>query len=412
MTEPNSTDAHAAAEAKAAQRPRRRYQGPASLSHGFRPFFLFAGVWSALAVLIWVLAFAGAFALPSAFDPLTWHVHEMVFGYAAAAIAGFLFTAVPNWTGRLPVHGGPLAAFAALWLAGRIVVVFGASVGVWPTAIIDCLFLIVLALVIGREIVIGKNRRNLVVAAVVALLALANVLTHLEPLGLAATGDLGLRLGIGVVIVLIALIGGRVTPSFTSSWLRRLGETPPNVAMTHIDRVGMVAVAAAMLAWTIVPEARGAGGLLIFAGGLTLYRLVRWRPDRTRGEPLVWVLHLGYAWLGVGLVLLGLSIATDVLLSTAALHALTAGAIGTMPLAVMSRATLGHTARTLTANRVTTLLYLCVSAAAVLRVLSPILGSMEIAALHLSATLWVIAFGGFAVAYAPMFFAPRADTTA
>ncbi len=411
MTETDPQDAHAAAEAKASQRPRRRYQGPAFFSHGFRPFFLFAGVWSALAVLIWVLAFAGAYALPSVFGPLTWHVHEMVFGYAAAAIAGFLFTAVPNWTGRLPVHGLPLAAFAGLWIAGRIVVLFGEPVGVWPTAIIDCSFLIVLALVIGREIVIGKNRRNLVVAVVVALLALANILTYLEPLGLAATGDLGLRLGIGVVIDLIALIGGRVTPSFTSSWLRRRGETPPNVAMAHIDRVGLVAVVAAMAAWTFVPEARGAGSLLIFAGGLTLYRLVRWRPDRTRGEPLVWVLHLGYAWLGVGLVLLGLSIVTDVLLPTAALHALTAGAIGTMPLAVMSRATLGHTGRALTADRVTTLLYLCVSAAAILRVLSPVLGGMEIAALHVSATLWIIAFGGFAVAYAPMFFASRADSS-
>ena len=411
MTETDPQDAHAAAEAKASQRPRRRYQGPAFFSHGFRPFFLFAGVWSALAVLIWVMAFAGAYALPSVFGPLTWHVHEMVFGYAAAAIAGFLFTAVPNWTGRLPVHGLPLAAFAGLWIAGRIVVLFGEPVGVWPTAIIDCSFLIVLALVIGREIVIGKNRRNLVVAVVVALLALANILTYLEPLGLAATGDLGLRLGIGVVIDLIALIGGRVTPSFTSSWLRRRGETPPNVAMAHIDRVGLVAVVAAMAAWTFVPEARGAGSLLIFAGGLTLYRLVRWRPDRTRGEPLVWVLHLGYAWLGVGLVLLGLSIVTDVLLPTAALHALTAGAIGTMPLAVMSRATLGHTGRALTADRVTTLLYLCVSAAAILRVLSPVLGGMEIAALHVSATLWIIAFGGFAVAYAPMFFASRADSS-
>jgi uncharacterized protein involved in response to NO len=148
---------------------------------------------------------------------------------------------------------------------------------------------------------------------------------------------------------------------------------------------------------------------LIFAGGLTLYRLIRWRVDRTLREPLVWVLHLGYAWLGGGLLLLGLSITSDVITPAAALHALTAGAIGTMPLAVMSRATLGHSGRPLAANGVTTLLYLCVSAAAVLRVLSPVWAGHETAALHLSATLWVIAFAGFAVAYAPMFFGRRVD---
>lgn len=408
----NSSDdpAHAAAEAKAAQRPRRRYAGPAIFSHGFRPFFFFAGIWAALAVLIWVLAFTGAFALPSSFDPLTWHVHEMVFGYAAAAIAGFLFTAVPNWTGRLPVHGLPMAAFAALWLAGRLAVLGGDWIGAWAAALVDCAFLLALAAVIAREIVMGKNRRNLVVAVIVAVLAVANILTHLEPLALAPTGSLGLRLGIGVVVVLIALIGGRVTPSFTSSWLRRQGATPPEVAIAHVDRVGLVAVAAAMAAWVVVPDARGTGWLLLFAGGMTLYRLARWRPHRTLAEPLVWVLHLGYAWLAAGLLLLGGTIGFDLFSPTAALHALTAGAIGTMPLAVMSRATLGHTGRPLAATRVTTGLYLCVSAAAILRVLSPVLGGMETPALHLSATLWIVAFGGFALAYAPMFFGPRADS--
>lgn len=409
MSQPTVDPDRTTAETKAAQRPRRRYAGPAFLSHGFRPFFFFAGVWAALAVFIWVLVFAGALVLPSAFDPLTWHVHEMVFGYAAAAIAGFLFTAVPNWTGRLPVHGVPLAGFAALWLAGRFAVLGSGWIGAWPTAVIDVAFLTALAAVIAREVVIGKNRRNFVVAGIVAVLAAANVLTHVEVLGIAPTGSIGLRLGIAVVVVLIALIGGRVTPSFSSSWLRRQGAPPPDVAVTHVDRVGLVAVAAAMSAWVVVPEARGTGGLLVFAGGLTLYRLARWRADRTLGEPLVWVLHLGYAWLALGLVLLGGAIGFDVFGMTAALHALTAGAIGTMPLAVMSRATLGHTGRPLVANRVTTALYLCVSAAAILRVLSPVLGGMEIPALHLSATLWIVAFGVFALTYAPMFFGARSS---
>jgi uncharacterized protein involved in response to NO len=408
MTEPTS-ETHAAAEARAAQRPRRRYAGPAFFSHGFRPFFLFAGAWAALAMLLWVLAFAGALALPSAFDPLTWHAHEMIFGYAAAAIAGFLFTAVPNWTGRLPVHGVPLAGFALLWLAGRIVVLFGATFGAWPAAIVDAAFLVALAAVIAREIVIGGNRRNLPVAAIVATLAGANVLTHLEALGLADTAGFGLRLGIGLVVVLIALIGGRVTPSFTSSWLRRQGATPPDVAVTALDKGGLALVALAMLVWVIWPEVGATGWLLLAAGLVTLVRLVRWRADRTLAEPLVWVLHLGYAWLAVGLLLLGAALAFGALTPSAALHALTAGAIGTMPLAVMSRTTLGHTGRALSANAVTTLLYLCVSAAALLRVLSPMLGDMQTGALHLSATLWIMAFAGFALTYAPMFFRPRVD---
>ena len=388
-----------------------RPQGPVFLSHGFRPFFLFAGLWAALAVLLWVFVFAGTFALPSLFDPFTWHAHEMIFGYAAAAIAGFLFTAVPNWTGRAPIRGAPLLAFAVLWLAGRVVVFFGEGLGAWPVAVIDAAFLIVLALTFAREIALGRNKRNLPVAAIVAALAGANVLTHLEPLEIAETSAPGIRLGIAVVAVLIGLIGGRVTPAFTASWLRTTGATPPDVAIKHIDRVGLAAIALAMLAWVVVPEARGTGWLLVFAGVLTAYRLARWRFDHTLAEPLVWVLHLGYAWLAAGLVLLGLSIGFDVLPTSAALHALTAGAIGTMPLAVMSRATLGHTGRALTAGRLTTLLYLCVSAAAILRVGSFGLGGMETAALHLSATLWILAFAGFVLAYAPMFFGPRVDGT-
>jgi uncharacterized protein involved in response to NO len=215
-------------------------------SHGFRPFFFFAGIWSALAVLVWVLAFAGVFVLPSAFDPISWHGHEMVFGYAAAAIAGFLFTSVPNWTGRPPLSGTPLVGFAVLWLAGRVAVLFGDLVGVWPVAIIDIAFLVILAVTIGREIIAGQNRRNLAVVVMLSLLASANILMHLEPLGLAETTDLGLRLGIGIVVALITLIGGRVTPSFTAYWLRSQNANQSAISgLSHIDRVGLVAVAAA-----------------------------------------------------------------------------------------------------------------------------------------------------------------------
>lgn len=410
MTE-SAGSAREAAEAKAQERPRRRYRGPHIFAHGFRPFFFLAGLWAATAVLLWMLAYAGAFPVPSAFDPFAWHAHEMLFGYVAAAVAGFLFTAVPNWTGRLPVHGLPLAGFAALWLAGRILVFVSGETGAVLAAAVDCAFLALLALAVLREIVAGRNWRNLPVAGIVTVFAAANLLTHLEAIGVAATGALGLRLGIGLIAVLIAVIGGRVTPSFTSSWLRRSGVTPPNVAFSNLDRLGLAAVAAGALAWIVAPESWAAAVLLLLAGVMTALRLARWRFDRTLSEPLVWILHLGYAWLAAGFLLLAAAAAFGAPTPAAALHGITAGAMGVMPLAVMTRATLGHTGRPLQANRSTVLIYAAVTAAAVLRIVSPSLGDAATPALHLSAALWIAAFFGFALVYAPMFFGPRADAS-
>jgi uncharacterized protein involved in response to NO len=197
---------------------RRTYVGPAIFSYGFRPFFFGGALWSALAILLWVPQYVGFIAVPSAIAPLDWHIHEMLFGFVPAIVAGFLLTAIPNWTGRLPVCGAPLAGLAALWLAGRVAMLSTAGIGLAAAAVIDVAFLLALAAVALREIIAGKNWRNLRVLAIVAVLIAGNIAFHIETIR-AGSADYGTRLGIGSIILLIALIGGRIIPSFTHNWL-------------------------------------------------------------------------------------------------------------------------------------------------------------------------------------------------
>ena len=198
----------------------RTHNGPAILSYGFRPFFLLGAIWAASSVALWLPMLGGAITLPTAFSPLEWHVHELVYGYVPAIVAGFLLTAVPNWTGRLPVTGGPLLALVATWVAGRLAILASARIGAPLAALVDLLFLGCLAGVIAREIVAGRNVRNVKVLALVALLAVGNAVFHWEAMT-HASGGYGMRVGIGVIVLLITLIGGRIIPSFTRNWLVR-----------------------------------------------------------------------------------------------------------------------------------------------------------------------------------------------
>jgi len=377
---------------------RRAYTGPALFSFGFRPFFLFGSIWAALAVPLWLGSFLHGG--PAAFTR-EWHIHEMIFGYLAAIMAGFLTTAVPNWTGRMPVIGGPLAALSLLWVAGRLAMLFPGPL----SAVVDSLFLVAFAGVIWREVLAGKNWRNLPVCVLVSLFALANITFHVQ-----ASGDLilGVRLALGVAATLIALIGGRITPSFTRNWLRAQGASAqPASPGGRLDKAVLGLTGAGALAWALFPEAWGSGLLLVLAGIGNLVRLARWQGLRTFREPLLGVLHLGYLWLAAALTLLGGSILTPAIPRTAGIHALTAGAIGVMTLAVMSRATRGHTGRPLSADAPTTVLYAIINLAAVSRVAAPFLPSAHVALLSLSAGLWMLAFGGFAVVYWRMLALPR-----
>lgn len=385
---------------------RRNYAGPVFLKEGFRPFFLLGGLWAALAAPLWVGVWAGYIAYGGTFDPLYWHIHEMLFGFVGAAVAGFLLTAVPNWTGRLPVRGAPLAWLAVLWVAGRAAMWWGDMIGAAATAAIDLSFLAALFVCIAIEILSGRNWRNLPVLAVLALLLTANALFHVDAAGYAVTGDIAIRLSIGAMIMMIGLVGGRVIPSFTRNWFA--GRQGPEIAMPmqRFDILALVFLGAALAAWVIVDARSEVGVALIVAGGLHFARLCRWKGWRTAAEPLVLILHAGYFWLTAGLVLLGVSmigvlVGGDIPVSeSAALHVLTIGAMGTMILAVQTRAILGHTGRTLTAGKGTCTIYGLVTLAVLLRVWFEFDGTTTL--IWLSAAAWTVGFTLFAAVYGPL----------
>ncbi|HET7409766.1 MAG TPA: NnrS family protein [Paracoccaceae bacterium] len=384
----------------------RAWSGPAVLSAGFRPFFLIAGVWAAVAVPLWLCVLIGHLTIPSAFGPVAWHAHEMLFGFIQAAIAGFLLTAVPNWTGRMPIQGWSLGALAALLVAGRVAVAFSGVTGPGLAAIVDLAFPVALAAALGREIIAGRNWRNLPMLGILGVLGIANGMTHLEAMGWASTGVTGLRLGIAVVLLLIGLVGGRVIPSFTRNWLVKRGEKRLPAPAGRLDQAAMAATAAALVAWVCAPGWVGVAPLMALAAVATAVRLARWRGLLTGAEPLVWVLHLGFAWLPVGYALMALAPVMG-FAETAALHALTGGAMTTMIVAVATRATRGHTGRALVADRPTVVLYGLVTLAAAARVVAGIAAGATMQLLTVAALAWTGAFVLFLVLYAPMLLRPR-----
>lgn len=386
----------------AALQRRRDYAGPALFAYGFRPFFLAAGLWAALGILLWLPQYMGALALPMRFSPLDWHVHEMLYGYVAAAIAGFLMTAIPNWTGRLPVNGWPLAGLALLWIAGRAAVLTSNGIGGLTAALIDVAFLVILACVAAREIVAGKNWRNLRVLIVLGVLILGNVIFHIEVL-FKGTADYGIRIGIAAVILLISLIGGRIVPSFTNNWLARNNPGRLPVPFSRFDTLTIIASALASFSWIVAASHPITGVLLLVAGCLQTVRLVRWAGNRTFADRLVLVLHVGYAFVPIGFLLLGVSVFTDMCPSSAGIHAWTTGGIGLMTLAVMTRATLGHTGHALQVGRATHVIYAAVLVAAVLRIIAAFTGSIHL--LEFAGVAWIAGFTLFALTYGPLLIA-------
>lgn len=379
------------------------------LRGGFRPFFLGGALWAVTVLLLWIGALAGALSLPTAFEPLAWHRHEMLFGYLGAVIAGFLLTAIPNWTGRLPVTGGRLAALAGLWLAARLALLFSASVDSAFAMMLDVGFLFLLATVAAREVIAAKNR-NLPIVIAVALLGCASALDHLEARGWAVPEGLGWRAGLAIVLMLVALIGGRIIPSFTRNWLVKQGHQSSLPGQPdRFDKLALACLAAALAGWAATPNHWGVASLLLAAALLHAVRLVRWTGHRTIADPLVLILHISYAWLPLGLALLGLSIVDPALPRTMALHALTAGAMASMTLAVMTRATLGHTGRALRADLPTVAIYALVTLGAAVRVAAPLLPIDYLLAVEAAGLLWGGAFGLFVLAYGPKLAGARPD---
>lgn len=380
----------------------RRHTGPALFSFGFRPFFLFSAAWAAVAVPIWILALVLGDGTVGGADGRLWHAHEMLFGFLPGVVAGFLLTAVPNWTGRMPVTGTRLMLLFGLWAAGRMAGLAAHAIGP-AAAVIDAAFLLVFAAQVWREVLAGKNMKNVPVCALVTLLAAANIGFHL---GAHAVSQ---RLALAATAALIALIGGRIVPSFTHNWMAQQRLAPLPTPFNLFDKIVTAVVAAALTAWVVFPEHAATGAALVAAGVASAARMLRWRGWKTGAEALVWILHVGSAWLAVALTLIGLGVlAPDLVPWSAGVHALTAGGIGVMTLAVMTRASLGHTGRERRADRKTLLVYLLAIAAAVVRLAAAFLVDAYVVLLVVSAGLWFAAFAGFALAYGPMLSTPRA----
>ena len=390
-----------------ALRKARMAASPAILRGGFRPFFLGGAIWAVVALTLWLLALTGVLALPTQVDPLTWHRHEMLFGFVGAVVAGFLLTAIPNWTGRLPIAGLPLAGLVSLWLAARVALLFSQSVGLLVAALLDVGFYLVIAGVASREVLESKNR-NMPIVGLVFLFGLANAFDYLAASGFIEDTSLPWKAALSLVILMITLIGGRIIPSFTRNWLMRrsIRENLPG----QPDRFDLTAIgitAFALFSWLLAPSGGLPASLLILAALMQFFRLARWKGWKTFPDPLVLILHVGFFWVPVGLALLALSQVMPTVPQSAAIHALTAGAMATMILAVMTRATLGHTGRDLRAGPATSLIYLFVTAGAVLRVAAAF-GSIDYRlGLEVAGGLWIGAFLLFILAYAPILMRPR-----
>jgi uncharacterized protein involved in response to NO len=379
-------------------------------AYGFRSSFLLAGVGAMLLVPLWALSFVAGTPLGSAWPPMLWHAHEMLFGFVASAMAGFLLTAVPSWTGQKGSTGAPLVVLASLWLTARVLI---ASSSLWPAvliAAIDLAFLPTLGILVAKPLLSSRNR-NTKLLAVLGLFWLTDLvfqiglIRHDAPLALQA-----LKVGIDIVLVLVTVIGGRLVPSFTSSSLRPLGlhdAVHNRTSLSGLAIAGMIAVTLSDIVW---PESRIAGAVAGVAAGLQATRLLQWATWRTLRQPIVWVLHLSYAWLPVGLALKAIALLSGAAFAAFWLHALTIGALATMILAVMTRASLGHTGRALIVDPWITVAYLLLTAAALVRVFGLSAFRMNYPMVIIwSALFWTIAFALFVVVYAPILCGPRAD---
>lgn len=371
--------------------PRPAYHGPALFSYGFRPFFAAACIFGLLVVPLWLLIWQGTLGYQGHFGAVDWHIHEMVFGYGSAVLAGFLFTAVPNWTGRMPVRGAPLALLFAVWVIGRFALWsdLGSPVAV---LVLDSSFLLLVAAMIAREVIAGKNWRNLKVLVPVLFLGAANILFHLEVM-LAGVSDYGRRLGIALLVFLIMLIGGRIIPSFTRNWLvkERGQDVPLPVPFSRFDGISIAIGVLAMLGWVLAPHSALSGVLLLLAGVLHVARLTRWRGVSVLASPLLVMLHVAYVFIPLGLLVSGFS-ALGLMDQIAAVHLLGIGAIGGMTVAVMMRASLGHTGRALVAGPVLTVGFVLLLLAAVARIAGNIIPGLDIDGVHVSAGLWTLSF--------------------
>ncbi len=384
-------------------------------SYGFRPFFLLAGILAVLGMALWLLAINGSPWPVQASRSTFWHAHEMGLGFGGAVMAGFILTAGANWTGRPPIRGLLLVCLVLGWLCGRAAMLYSGLLPATLTMLLDLLFPVLFGLLVTREIVGARNRRNYGVLAIVWALTVFTVLYHVAAIGALSEESAAdmqrivARLFVYLLTVLITVLGGRVIPGFTGSWLRMRGASRLPGARAWLETGIVPLTVAAGLSQALAPGSIVTAVLCIVAGAAHLLRLSGWRGLATAAEPLLLVLHVAYAWLGLGFLLLGLSAAGLPVPETAALHALTVGGIGGVILGMMTRVALGHTGRPLHAARITQLAYVLLGLAALLRAFGPLSATGSTLAYTGSGLLWIASFSLFIWHYAPILTRPRAD---
>lgn len=380
---------------------------------GFRVFFLAAGVFALLAIGLWTLWLTARIDLPTAAPAIQWHAHEMIFGYGGATLAGFFLTAVPNWTGAKAARHIFITAAALIWLAGRIAVLWSGVLPAVLVAGIDLAFLPVLCAKIATQLIRRPKPQNLMFLGLLMILLTANLFVHLEWAGFTAdTASRGLYAGLYGLVAMIAVLGGRITPAFTRNAMTRAGRTSglPR-SFGPLDGLGVAAAIALPLATLAHLPAPMVGAIALLAGTVQISRLAFWRTRFTLGQPILWSLHLSFGLIGLGLVLTGLA-AFGLGTAIAALHLTAIGGVGGMTLAVMSRASLGHTGRPLVAPIPVALAYVLLPLAAAFRWAASTWPGLYLPATLTAGLLWLLAFTLYLVAFWPVFLGPRLTQSA
>jgi len=368
---------------------------------GFRPFYLLAAAFAAVAIPIWLAVLAGRMTTPM--PGIWWHAHEMLFGFAAAVIVGFLFTAGRNWTGLDTPAGGPLAVLAGLWLAGRVAI--AGDFGGW-SATVDLLFLPLAAVALARVLTRARSRRNYFLVGILGVLSLANLAFHLGRLHVVPVDPLAaLHLALAIVITLETVIGGRVIPGFTATAIRGVRQWQN----AWLNRAAIAGTGLALVTWVLVGSSAVGGGLCLLSAALQAIRGAGWNPWSARRVPLLWVLHVAHSWIPLGLALLGLA-QFGGLPAAAGIHALTIGATGGLIIGMITRTALGHTGRPLAAGKFEVAAYVLVQLAAVTRVLPIALYPAAIwAGMVVAGIAWSSAFAIYLWRYMPWLLRPRID---
>lgn len=375
-------------------------------SAGYRVFFPLAALSAVLMLAYWVLLVTGIVGfLPSVFSPVSWHQHEMIFGTVTAVIIGFLYTAVPNWTGRPTPTGTRLAGLGLVWILGRVAVFYSAELPLWLPVIVDGIFLPLAILGVVSALIGAKNKRNYFLPLMLTLFALLNITSHLAANGWVDMDERQLFLpAILFIVFLMNVIGGRIIPNFTTNKYSHIKTSTPALLLP-LSALSIIAVAVALL-FDLSDQV--IGGLALIAGLVTLLRSLSWQGWKVVRDPLLFILHLGYFWIPVGFFLLAYSSLTGIAPVSHAFHAFTVGAVGSLTLGVMSRATLGHSGLPLANEKILTGIFIMINLAAISRAILPlILDGSYTGILHMAGSLWIVAYGLFFLRFAAVFFKPK-----